>query len=37
LSIDRDTLIRELRAIVGAHYVLVEKEDFIVYEQDGSI
>ncbi|HXK30068.1 MAG TPA: FAD-linked oxidase C-terminal domain-containing protein [Candidatus Binatia bacterium] len=34
---DRDTLIRELRAIVGADYVLVEKEDVIVYEQDSSI
>jgi len=34
---DRDTLIRELRAIIGAHYVLVEKEDVIVYEQDDSI
>jgi glycolate oxidase len=30
-------LIRQLRAIVGAPYVLVEKEDVIVYEQDGSI
>jgi glycolate oxidase len=30
-------LINELRAIVGAPYVLVEKEDVIVYEQDGSI
>ena len=30
-------LIDELRAIVGASYVLVEKEDVIVYEQDGSI
>ena len=33
----RDTLIRELRGIVGDHYVLIEKEDVIVYEQDGSI
>jgi len=33
----RNALINELRAIVGAHYVLVEKEDVIVYEQDGSI
>ena len=33
----RNALIRELRAIIGAHYVLVEKEDVIVYEQDGSI
>jgi len=30
-------LIRDLRAIVGAPYVLVEKEDVVVYEQDGSI
>ena len=30
-------LIRALRAIVSEHYVLVEKEDVIVYEQDGSI
>jgi glycolate oxidase len=30
-------LIRQLRAIVGVPYVLVEKEDVIVYEQDGSI
>jgi glycolate oxidase len=29
--------IAALRAIVGEHYVLVEKEDVIVYEQDGSI
>ena len=33
----RETLINELRAIVGETYVLVEKEDVIVYEQDGSI
>src|SRR3989449_9023430 len=33
----RDSLVRELRAIVGNEYVLVEKEDVIVYEQDGSI
>ena len=33
----RDTLIRELRAIVGDTYLLLEKEDVIVYEQDGSI
>src|SRR2546427_11260993 len=33
----RDSLVRELRAIVGDEYVLVEKEDVIVYEQDGSI
>ncbi len=30
-------LIMELRAIVGEFYVLFEKEDVIVYEQDGSI
>jgi glycolate oxidase len=33
----RDTLIDELRAIVGETYLLIEKEDVIVYEQDGSI
>ena len=33
----RDNLIHDLRAIVGEPYVLVEKEDVIVYEQDGSI
>ncbi len=33
----RKTLIRELREIVGDRYVLIEKEDVIVYEQDGSI
>jgi len=33
----RDVLIRELRQIVGDRYVLTEKEDVIVYEQDGSI
>jgi glycolate oxidase len=30
-------LIRDLRAIVGERYVLVEPEDVVVYEQDGSI
>jgi glycolate oxidase len=30
-------LVNELRAIVGPRYVLTEKEDAIVYEQDGSI
>ena len=30
-------LIRDLCAIVGGTYVLTEKEDVIVYEQDGSI
>src|SRR2546422_1752706 len=34
---NRDSLVRELRQIVGDEYVLVEKEDVIVYEQDGSI
>src|SRR5436189_1039581 len=34
---NRDKLFRELRAVVGDEYVLVEKEDVIVYEQDGSI
>jgi glycolate oxidase len=34
---DRQALIGELRAIVGENYLLVEKEDVIVYEQDGSI
>ncbi|MGE5306435.1 MAG: FAD-binding oxidoreductase [Alphaproteobacteria bacterium] len=34
---NRDELIGELRAIVGNSYALVEKEDVIVYEQDGSI
>jgi len=33
----RENLIRELREVVGDRYVLVEKEDVIVYEQDGSI
>jgi glycolate dehydrogenase FAD-linked subunit len=30
-------LIAELRAVVGEQFVLTEKEDTIVYEQDGSI
>jgi glycolate oxidase subunit GlcD len=34
---NRDLLINSLRKIVGARYVLNEKEDVIVYEQDGSI
>jgi glycolate oxidase len=34
---NRIELIRELRAIVGKGFALVEKEDVIVYEQDGSI
>lgn len=33
----RDALIEELRGIVGDLYMLIEKEDVIVYEQDGSI
>src|SRR5256712_3493499 len=33
----RDSLVNELVQIVGDQYVLVEKEDVIVYEQDGSI
>ena len=37
LLVNRDALTAELRAIVGAPYVLIEKEDVIVYEQDGSI
>src|SRR5438128_10550625 len=34
---DRASLFGELRVIVGDQYVLVEKEDVMVYEQDGSI
>lgn len=34
---NRNDIISELRAIVGERYLLVEKEDVIVYEQDGSI
>jgi glycolate oxidase len=34
---DRENLTRDLRAIVGERYLLVEKEDVVVYEQDGSI
>lgn len=33
----RDELIESLRTIVGKPYLLFEKEDVIVYEQDGSI
>jgi glycolate oxidase len=33
----RNSLIQELRAIVGERYLLFEKEDVIVYEQDGSV
>jgi glycolate oxidase subunit GlcD len=32
-----DTLIKNLRKIAGERYVMTEKEDVIVYEQDGSI
>src|SRR5713226_1368854 len=35
--IDRAALIRALKDAVGDAYVLVEKEDVVVYEQDGSI
>jgi glycolate oxidase len=34
---DKNNLLGQLRAIVGDRHVLVEKEDVIVYEQDGSI
>jgi glycolate oxidase len=34
---DKTNLLGQLRAIVGERHVLVEKEDVIVYEQDGSI
>ncbi len=34
---DRDALVSELRRVVGDDHVLVDKEDVIVYEQDGSI
>jgi glycolate oxidase len=33
----RGALVDELRAIVGRQFVLIKKEDVIVYEQDGSI
>ncbi|MGH7766826.1 MAG: FAD-binding oxidoreductase [Candidatus Binatia bacterium] len=33
----REQLINELRNIVSERYLLIEKEDVIVYEQDGSI
>ena len=36
-AMNRENLIRDLRAIVGERYLLVEKEDVVVYEQDGSI
>jgi len=34
---NRDALIRKLHSVVARRYVLIEKEDVIVYEQDGSI
>lgn len=34
---DKNNLVGQLRAIVGERHVLVEREDVIVYEQDGSI
>jgi glycolate oxidase len=34
---DRRELILELQRIVGTQHVLIEREDVIVYEQDGSI
>src|SRR5215204_1127075 len=34
---NRSDLVETLRATVGARYVLTDKEDTIVYEQDGSI
>ena len=36
-AMNREALTRELQAIVGENYVLLDKEDVIVYEQDGSI
>jgi hypothetical protein len=33
----QDTIIHELSAIVGENYLLLEKEDVIVYEQDGHL
>ncbi len=36
-SLNREVLIRDLREIVGPRYLLVDKGDVIVYEQDGSI
>ena len=36
-ALNRENLIRDLRRIVGERYVLIEKEDVVVYEQDGSI
>jgi glycolate oxidase len=37
LRVNRESLITQLRGIVGAPYVLITKEDVVVYEQDGSI
>ncbi len=34
---DKRKLLLQLRRIVGTPYVLIEKEDVVVYEQDGSI
>jgi len=34
---NKTELVSELRRIVGSRYVLVEREDVVVYEQDGSI
>src|SRR3990167_2555469 len=34
---NRKAFVQELKEIVGNRYVLTEKEDVIVYEQDGSI
>ena len=34
---NRKAFVQELREIVGDRYVLTEKEDVIVYEQDGFI
>ena len=34
---NRKGFVQELKEIVGDRYVLTEKEDVIVYEQDGSI
>ena len=34
---DKRELLLQLRRIVGRPYVLIEKEDVVVYEQDGSI
>jgi len=37
MTMERNSLVGELRRVVGDAYVLVEPEDVIVYEQDGSI